>query len=433
MEESLSATDPAFFEERLHAPDSHPPGDIRTAYERDRGRVIHSSGFRRLQGKTQVMGVGEGDFHRTRLTHSIECAQVGAGLIDQLERTKSIPSAFEKWTPSRPLIEAACFAHDLGHPPFGHGGEKALHKAMAATGGFEGNGHTLRLLTRLEKYKQQGWGINPTRRLLLAILKYPIPYSVFDRATYASKPPKCYFNEEDDVVAWAVGGFSAQDQSALRERDEKGKARYRTFDSSVMELADDIAYGVHDIEDIVARKLADQAKVRSALAAAFASVEGHLETNTGRVDAATIADGLFGGSFERKQAISRLVSAFITSVRASQRGHFEHPLLEHVVVLPKKHRVLLDSLRDMSFDLVIKKAPVQQLERRGMRLVFDIFQALRENPEQLVPASSWEDGDLRATTERRVCDYVAGMTDNCAERVYRRLFVPGFGSSSDEL
>jgi dGTPase len=97
------------------------------------------------------------------------------------------------------------------------------------------------------------------------------------------------------------------------------------------------------------------------------------------------------------------------------------------------HRDLLDGLRNMSFDLVINKAPVRQLERRGMRIVSDVFRALQDDPEQLVPPGSWDDGDLSATADRRICDYVAGMTDSYAERVYRRLFVPGFGSSSDEL
>jgi dGTPase len=429
----MNAGDPGFLEQRFHAQDAHPREDIRTAYERDRGRVIHSSAFRRLQGKTQVMGVGEGDFHRTRLTHSIECAQVGAGLVDQLIRNGSIASGFQEWVPSRALIEAACLAHDLGHPPFGHGGERALHQGMVRVGGFEGNAHTLRLLTRLEKYKQQGWGINPTRRLILAVLKYPIPYTAFDSAKYATKPPKCYFDEEGDIVGWAIDGFSASDQSVLRDLGGKHKAQYRSFDSSVMELADDIAYGVHDIEDVVARKLANQASVRAALSAAFSPVGGSLDTNSGTIDPTTVADGLFGSSFERKQTISRLVSAFITSVRIASRGRFEHPLLEQVAVLPEQHRLLLEQLRDMSFQLVIQKAPVQQLERRGMRVVAELFLALKQDPEQLVPATSWKDGDLNATIERRVCDYVAGMTDSYAERVYRRLFVPGFGSSSDEL
>ncbi len=304
---------------------------------------------------------------------------------------------------------------------------------MAHSGGFEGNGQTLRLLTRLEKYSKHTWGINPTRRLVLAVLKYPVPYSTFDQAKHATKPPKCFFDEERPVVDWALEGFSAPDRTALLARDKKGKALHRTFDCSVMELADDIAYGIHDIEDIVARKLATENQVRAALSSAFSAVNGKLVANTGTIDADSVSAGLFGGSFARKQMISRLVSAFITCVTIGLRQTFEHPLLEHLAVLPQEHRQLLDALRDMSLELVVSKAPVQQLERRGMRIVSDVFKALRDDPEQLVPQSSWQDGDVNAAVERRVCDYVAGMTDGYAERVYRRLFVPGFGSSSDEL
>lgn len=227
------ASQTEYFEHRFHNAEPLRPGDIRTQYERDRGRVVHSAAFRRLQGKTQVMGVGEGDFHRTRLTHSIECAQIGAGLMDQLERTAAVPRDLASWFPSRALIEAACFAHDWGHPPFGHGGEAALHKEMRTCGGFEGNGHTLRVLTRLEKYRQQGWGINPTRRLILAVLKYPVAYSAFDPGKLLVKPPKCYFDEERDVVDWATSGFSVDERATLMALDDKGKAKYRTFDSSV--------------------------------------------------------------------------------------------------------------------------------------------------------------------------------------------------------
>ena len=186
----MDPRDPSYFEERRHESGEPRPGDVRSHYERDRARIVHSAAFRRLQGKTQVMGVGEGDFHRTRLTHSIECAQIGNGLLNHL-RCTDVPKEFLDWIPSRDLIEAACFAHDLGHPPFGHGGEKALHTRMIQHGGFEGNGQTLRIITRLEKYKQKGWGIDPTRRLVLAILKYPVSYSTFDIIKCTAKPPKC--------------------------------------------------------------------------------------------------------------------------------------------------------------------------------------------------------------------------------------------------
>ena len=155
------------------------PGDVRTPYQHDKGRVIHSAAFRRLQGKTMVMGVGECDFHRTRLTHSMECAQIGNGLLLKLIKCHLTPAELTSLL-DRDLIEAACLAHDLGHPPFGHGGEKALHGQMLDHGGFEGNAQTLRMTTRLERYADNNLGIDPTRRLVLAVLKYPVAHNKFD-------------------------------------------------------------------------------------------------------------------------------------------------------------------------------------------------------------------------------------------------------------
>src|SRR4051812_890410 len=123
----MDANDPAYFEKRKHGSGDPRPGDVRTPYQRDRARLLHSAAFRRLQGKTQVMGVGEGDFHRTRLTHSIECAQIGSGLLEQLQAQVDIPQNLQPWLPSRDLAEASCLAHDLGHPPYGHSGEVALN------------------------------------------------------------------------------------------------------------------------------------------------------------------------------------------------------------------------------------------------------------------------------------------------------------------
>lgn len=422
----------AFFEERFHGRERARPKDIRLPYERDHARLVHSAAFRRLQGKTQVMGAGEGDFHRTRLTHSIECGQIGTGLLDQLERTDLLKRLPKKWLPTAHLIEAACFAHDIGHPPFGHGGEVALQEEMWSTGGFEGNAHTLRVLTRLEKYSYRGWGINPTRRFILAILKYPVQYSDYPAEKHRHKPPKCYFNEEGDIVEWALSGFHPEDLAQMKQLAD-GKPKHRTFDCSIMELADDIAYGVHDIEDIVARNLADRDEVRSEFKKAFKTVGGSLAANVGRLDATSICNALFKSSFERKQAISRLVSTFCTAVRVEAHRGFRHPLLRLRATLPPDHLALLRALRQMSFSLVIERAPVRQLERRGQQIVKSLFTALRESPKELVPKSSWRDGQTEASQDRRVCDYLAGMTDSYAEKVYRRLFVPGYGSSSDEL
>ena len=147
--------------------------DHRKEFERDRARVIHSSAFRRLQAKTQILGVLEGDFHRTRLTHSMEVAQIGRGMV--LNLANRYPH-LKDLLPPLEQIETNGLAHDLGHPPFGHGGEIALNYIMSAFGGFEANGQTLRILSTLESHTPK-YGLDLTRRSLLGILKYPVPVS----------------------------------------------------------------------------------------------------------------------------------------------------------------------------------------------------------------------------------------------------------------
>ena len=161
-------------------------------------------------------------------------------------------------------------------------------------------------------------------------------------------------------------------------------------------------------------------------------IGGHLDTQEGKLNASVVYSGLFADSFARKRIIGRLVNIFITAARINEHSSFAHPLLRFRFALPREHQALLEQIKKVSFRLVIDKAPVRQLERRGMRLVEEIFKSLRDNPKQLVP--SWDEDYAGASTvDRRVCDYVAGMTDGYADKVYRRLFVPGYGSSSDEL
>jgi dGTPase len=335
--------------------------------------------------------------------------------------------------PSTALIEAACLAHDLGHPPFGHAGEQVLFAEMRDQGGFEGNAQTLRTMTRLEKFRERGHGINPTRRLILAVLKYPVPYSNFDVGSerFKYKPPKCYFDAERDVVEWALAGFSQSDQVALRAIDSRHRPTHRTLDASIMELADDIAYGIHDIEDIVARHLTTERQMTEELTKSFEVVSGSLMASGAELDARMVADGLFADSYSRKRTIGHLVSTFVTAVLITAHDEFDHPLLKFRATLPHKHKELLDQFKNMAFRLVIDRPRVQQLERRGMRVVREIFHSLSANPRQLIP--SWDDHGNVEGRGRGVCDYVAGMTDSYAEKVYRRFFLPGVGSSSDEL
>ena len=422
------------FRMRFWENESKRPDDERDEYQRDKARVIHSSGFRRLQAKTQVMGVGEGDFHRTRLTHSIEAAQIGEGLLGSLGRQYPEDSEVHKWMPSRDLLTAACLAHDLGHPPFGHGGEKALHRRMVDFGGFEGNGQTLRIVTRLEKYSLRQ-GMNPTRRFILAILKYPSPYSAFNKEDHKIKPPKCYFDTEKPIVKWALSEpFSVGDVHKFTNGiSPSGKPEHRTFDSSIMECADDIAYGVHDLEDIVARRMVLSKNVIENLEDTFSKYGPKIGTGEKAISLSDFKNDVLEESATRKQLIGKLVNLFVTSAMVEQRSDFQHPLLRMRIHFEESVKSLLENLKNLTYGLVIKRAEVQQLERRGQKIIDQLFAELIDSPNELIPTPTWEAYDANDSCERKVCDYIAGMTDPYAEKVYGRLFMPGEGSSHDEL
>ncbi len=417
------------FDARMHK-DPRRDDDKRSEYARDKARIVHSAAFRRLQGKTQVMGVGEGDFHRTRLTHSIEVAQIGEGLLLTLRDSYKADEEVSQWLPERDLLEAACFAHDLGHPPFGHGGERALQACLLGKGGFEGNAQTLRILVKLEKLRIKQ-GINPTRRTALATLKYPVAYARYDEATHKVRPPKCYYDTEDSVVRWLLAPFSEGDQRMLAVLDAKGKPLHRSFDASIMEQADDIAYAVHDLEDIVARRMVSRQEMESRVDDIFP--ESQIGGSKGMRHDEFVKELYDCGSARRKQMIGKLVNLFVTETKVDRQADFSHPLLRFRVTLDANVKYLLERLKSVTYSLVVEQAGVQQLERRGQRVVTALYNEISSDPSRLIPKSAWADLDSSDSEQRRVCDYVAGMTDPYAERIYGRLFTPGIGSSHDEL
>ena len=382
------------------------------------------------------MGVGEGDFHRTRLTHSIEAAQVGEGLLGTLRRRYAEDTEEHNWLPSRDLLAGACLAHDLGHPPFGHAGEEGLHRHVASKGGFEGNAHTLRIVTRLEKYKY-GQGMNPTRRFIPGLLKYPMPYSAFEPARYRNKPPKCYFDTEKQIVEWAFDSeFSPHEIYKLKNETSNVRPKHRTLDSSIMEFADDIAYGVHDLEDLIARRMATREDVMDRLRSMFESKDHTIGVEHTVVSLSDFDRDIWHKHAERKNLIGKLVHLFITSVKIEYKDGFEHPLLRMRVSCDETIRAFLDGLKRLAYDLVIERAEIQQLDRRGQRIIDRLFCESISAPRKLIPRTTWEYYDEYSpgdSKERRVCDYIAGMTDPYANRIYHRLFTPGEGSSRDEL
>ncbi|MED5482278.1 MAG: anti-phage deoxyguanosine triphosphatase [SAR324 cluster bacterium] len=422
--------------------------DQREEYERDRARVIHSSAFRRLQAKTQILGVLEGDFHRTRLTHSMEVAQIGRGLVLNLQ--KRFPE-LNDLLPRLEQIETTGLAHDLGHPPFGHGGETALNCAMADYGGFEGNGQTLRILTRLESHTPEN-GLDLTRRTLLGVLKYPAPYSnlcstsppgTTDKSVdlnfqHTWEPPKCFLDTEQEVFNWILAPLSNSDQVRFCEythptRHSHGRSVHKALDTSLMNLADDIAYGIHDFEDgIVLRLLTPEhwQEVAQQLDQKWAEKNDLLKIET-KLFTRTDNSG-----YSRRQAVGALVHALISSAELKLNEEFEEPLLGWNVVLPEEPQRFLKGLKEMVSRHVIQLNTVQAATFKGRKIVLSLFDALSAEPEMLLPSSFqllWKEAKSDLQQKRIICDFIAGMTDQYANRFFERLFLPGHGSVFDRI
>ncbi|KTC87791.1 MULTISPECIES: anti-phage deoxyguanosine triphosphatase [Legionella] len=420
---------------------SHQRGDQdhRDPYERDRTRVIHCPAFRRLQRKTQILGTDEGDFHRTRLTHSLEVGSIGCSIVRNLAINHQ-HSILPGILPSEDLITVVCLLHDIGHPPFGHGGEVALNYMMRNHGGFEGNGQTLRLLTKVEN-SYGVYGLDLTRRALLGILKYPVnrarvvapevPQSVesLNKTIRINDwlPPKAYFDCEQPEIDWLLSPFSEQDRqlfqslAQLPQMNQHGKSAYHSFDCSIMDIADDIAYGVHDLEDAIHLRLVNRAHLENQQ---FNELLGKtaLEKNQHQ-----LLDLLFSPELHhRKQAIGQMVNYFITATHITTTNEaFENPLLKHNITLLPEAAALLNYLMQCIHQHVIDSQEARTFEYGGQTVVLRLFEAVSSNPNSLLDNKN-RALFLKAQEEedafRVVCDYIANMTDEYAHRMHERLF-----------
>jgi dGTPase len=359
------------------------------------------------------------------------------------------------------MVQAIGFTHDLGHPPFGHGGEVALNYCMRDAGGFEGNGQTLRILGRLEKFSET-YGANLTRRTMLGVLKYPVPFSrvqnpdrkpvlahgtsavkILDRDT--SKPPKAYMDCDQDIVDWILRDLSAADRDLFTavsgEKGKHAKSAHKSFDCSIMDLADDISFGVHDLEDAIAMGMISQeAFVAHVPAETCASlierISSLLDAGGSEDHYSDLVEGLFGGERARKQAIGLLVNHFITEAEISDIEEFDEPLLRYRASLPKAPRAFLDALINAVRAEVIYSASVQQLEFKGQAMVVAVFEAFACDPLKLLPESTrarYRQAASETARLRVICDHIAGMTDSFLLKTYERLFSPRMGSVFDRL
>ena len=413
------------------------PNDNRSAWQVDRSRIIHAAAFRRLQAKTQIMGIGLNDFYRTRLTHSLEVAQIGSGLLRHLKKQHPEFTNF----PSGSLLETLCLAHDIGHPPFGHGGEIALNYMMREHGGFEGNAQTLRIVSKLEPYSN-GYGMNLTRRTLLGFIKYPafiddlwhsIPPLSEQRSFIKAdhwRPAKGLYKDDKDVFDWIIEPLSNNDKALLSSHykvDEfRAKTHYKSIDSAIMELADDIAYAVHDLEDAIATEVLTLADWQNHALVQLQELDStwlttHLSSITAR---------LFSHhEYERKDAIGELVNTFIINAQlVVQNADFESEILQYTVSLPDEFAEILNVLKHFVFKRLIREPKMQQVEFKGQNLLIELFSAFASDPMRLLPETTqemWLSAHQQGDNAMRIiCDYLSGMSDEYAYKTYQRLFLP---------
>jgi dGTPase len=381
----------------------------RTEFMRDRARVIHSAALRRLAAKTQVAVPWENDFQRTRLSHSLECAQIGRELGESLGADPD-------------LLETACLSHDMGHPPFGHNGEEALADAAQSCGGFEGNAQSFRLLTRIEAKtvdkNGKSLGLNLTRASLDAATKYPWA---------RSENPRKFGVYDDDVeiFQWVRQGAPA------------GR---KCIEAQIMDWSDDCAYSVHDLEDAI---FAGQLSVKTfdtdfdTLYTEMVEVYGSDATKEEAAAALSRLQKLscWPLDFDRthrslarlKDTTSQLIGRFVLSAELETRKvHGDGPLTRYSANLeiPRDQKVEVDFLKSVAGHYLISAAASQERYAKQQVVIHELVEMLFEaSPAELDPIfeDDWKLAQNDSQRLRIVIDQIASLTDPGAYALHAHL------------
>ena len=384
------------------------PSSSRSDFARDRGRLLHSSALRRLAAKTQVLSPSGGlDFARNRLTHSLEVAQIGRELAS-------------RWGLDADVVETACLAHDIGHPPFGHNGEKALSEWASDCGGFEGNAQTFRLLVRLEPkvHDAQGVsrGLNLTRASLLASMKYPWGVESAERDPSGREKFGAY-PDDDEVFRWA----------------RQGRAdRTLTPEAQVMDFSDDVAYSVHDFEDAIVNGYVEAPSLASPLTRSEVLAgmgpwlgdmpAGRLEAAWERLQAVLDTIATYRGTRKDlgllKNLTSTLIGRFAVRCELQQSAEGAPTLL-----IPAETRDEITLLKGIVAVHVMSHTARQPLYLHQRGVLKSLADAMLEDPSHLdaVFSEDFLHAVDDSTRKRVVVDQVASLTDQSAMALYERL------------
>ena len=400
--------------------------DYRSPFQIDRDRIIHSHAFRKLQSKTQVFLSGEYDFYRTRLTHSIEVSAIGRSICSFLRTQKGVLKS--DFYIDSDLVEASCLAHDLGHPPFGHSGERTLQELMMKWGGFEGNAQTLHLLTATIFQNDKGVrGIRPTRALLDGVLKYKKLYGEF------KKSPQNHFIYDPQVSSrdFVFGG--AKIPASLHKGELLNE--FKSIECQIMDWADDAAYSLNDIVDGVKAGFLTKDSIEDwAQDQAIGTEEQqHLDRlfHAMRTDR---LEGVFGARVGEFIQACRLRKCDNFMAKKTNRYRYE------LVVDESAQKEAL-FFKNMANDIIFESPQLQQMEHKARRVLFDLWDSIWSNyvdkGPRVINILPPHVGRLINTAKTRqekarcICDYLCGLTDGTIVHTYRRLFDPEFGSIRD--
>jgi dGTPase len=383
------ASDPQQSRGRLVA---EPESPSRSLFQRDRDRIIHSVGFRRLKHKTQVFVYHEGDHYRTRLTHSIEVAQIARSIARALGLNED-------------LAEAVALAHDLGHPPFGHAGEDALDHCLLEHGGFDHNEQTFRVLTHLERRYAAFDGLNLCWETLEGIVKHNGPLigpHAAAKALAKKVPP------------------TIADYNAIRDLDLTG---FASAEAQVAALSDDIAYNNHDIDD--------------GLRAGLFTIEDLHEVPLAGPIFAAVSRAYPGLETSRLigEAVRRMINQMVTDVLEETRRRLAAAKIRSIDDIRRLDRPVVAfsdemrandlGLKQFLFRRMYRHHRVVQMTQKAKRVVVDLYSLLVTQPTCLPPEWQAElDAGNGHATARLVADYIAGMTDKYALEMHQRLFDP---------
>ncbi|MCB9989587.1 MAG: deoxyguanosinetriphosphate triphosphohydrolase [Rhodospirillales bacterium] len=351
----------------------------RTCFQRDRDRIIHCSAFRRLKNKTQVFVAHEGDDYRTRLTHTLEVAQIARSLARALMVNED-------------LAETVALAHDLGHPPFAHAGEEGLKAAMTKVGGFDHNDQSLRVLVHLER-KYPDWpGLNLTWETLEGVVKHNGP----------------------------VTGKLPVTLTGLQKQTDLRLKTYATIEAQVAALADDIAYNNHDVEDGLAAGLFDLADLESLslLSRVMADVRAKWPDLSRHLFIQEMIREMIGAMVEDvlNEAKRRLEA--LNPQNPDDVRHAGKPM----VAFSDSMLVQVNDLRAFLFDRMYRHHKVHRMYRAGYRIVHDIYQAFIDDYRLLPDRWRAPEGAGKTEQARLIADYIANMTDRQAILEHDRLF-----------